>query len=70
MYINWILKSRNPRNSNLVRKNGTYDYFSSRTKLEVLRYTYCDTYTTCQLTKKVTYELCRDNKLNLVTFQS
>ena len=40
MYINWILKSRKPRNSNLVRKNCENNYFSSRTKLEVLRYSY------------------------------
>ena len=38
MYINWILKSQKPRNSNLVRKNRKNSYFSSRTKLEVLRY--------------------------------
>ena len=38
MYINWISKSRNPRNSNLVRKNRENNYFSSCTKLEVLRY--------------------------------
>ena len=35
LYINWILKSRNPRNPNLVRKNR--GNFSSRTKLEVMR---------------------------------
>ena len=38
MYIDRILKSRNPQNSNLVRKNRENNYFSSRTKLEVLRY--------------------------------
>ena len=38
MYINLILKSRNPRNSNLVRKDRKNDYFSCRTKLEVIRY--------------------------------
>ena len=37
MYIDRILKSRNPRNSNLVRKNRENNYFSSRTKLEALR---------------------------------
>ena len=36
MYLNCILKSRNPRNSYLVRS----DYFSSRTKLEAIRYIY------------------------------
>ena len=35
MYINWVLKSRNPRISNLVQKNRRNNYFSSRTKLEV-----------------------------------
>ena len=39
MYFNWILKSRNPRNSNLVRKICKNNYFSARTKLEVIRYT-------------------------------
>ena len=39
MCINWILKSRNPRNSNFVRKNRENNYFSSRTKFEVIRYT-------------------------------
>ena len=38
MYIDRILKSRNPQNSNLVRKNRENNYFSSRTKLEVIRY--------------------------------
>ena len=38
MYIDWIFKSRNPRNSNLVRKNRENNYFPSRTKLEVIRY--------------------------------
>ena len=38
MYFNWILKSRNPRNSNLVRKIRKNNYFSARTKLEVIRY--------------------------------
>ena len=38
MYINWILKSQKPRNSNLVWKNRENNYFLSRTKLEVIRY--------------------------------
>ena len=35
MYINWIVKSRNPRNSNLVRKNRGNDYFRAREKTMV-----------------------------------
>ena len=35
MYFKLILKSRNPWNSNLVRKIRKNDYFSARTKLEV-----------------------------------
>ena len=38
MYIDWILKCRNPRNSNLVQKNQENNYFLSRTKFEVIRY--------------------------------
>ena len=38
MYINWILKSRNLRNSNLVRKNRKNNNFLSPTKWEVIRY--------------------------------
>ena len=38
MYINWILKTLNPRNSNLVRKNRENNCFSSRTKFEFIRY--------------------------------
>ena len=36
-YVNWILKSRNPQNSNLVLQNSENDYFSSCTKVEVIR---------------------------------
>ena len=35
MYIDWIFKYRNPLNSNLVRKNGENNYFSSCTNSEV-----------------------------------
>ena len=38
MYINWILKSRNPRNSNLVQNNQENNYFSIRIKLEATLY--------------------------------
>ena len=38
MYFNWILKSRNPRNFNVVRKNCRNDYFLSHAELEVIRY--------------------------------
>ena len=37
MYINWILKSLNQRNSILVRKFRENNYFSSHTKLKGVR---------------------------------
>ena len=52
MYINWILKSRNPQNSNLVRKNREDNYFSSRTKLEVLRYVVKFDYAIASITRQ------------------
>ena len=35
MHTNWILNFRNPRTSNLVRKNRANNHFSSRTKLKL-----------------------------------
>ena len=40
MYFHWILKSWNPRNSNSLQKNRENNYFSSRTKLEVIQYAF------------------------------
>ena len=53
MYIDRILKSRNPQNSNLVRKYREINYFSSRTKLEDIRQ-YCINYSFVYLSH-VTY---------------